>query len=81
MHEVIKHNKEDDCWVIINGQVYDLTEFLHEHPGGKRVIMEHAGKDATEEFQMFHKNNVIMMHLKDDQCLGNVIGVSLISKI
>lgn len=31
--EVAKHNKPDDCWVIVNGQVLNVTDFLPEHPG------------------------------------------------
>jgi cytochrome b involved in lipid metabolism len=42
-----------------NGEVLDVTNFLSEHPGGKKVIMIYAGKDATEEFNMMHQKDVI----------------------
>jgi predicted heme/steroid binding protein len=59
LEDVSHHNKESDCWVVINGQVLDVTSFLHEHPGGKKAILLYAGKDASEEFNMLHKPNVI----------------------
>ncbi|KAJ3352621.1 hypothetical protein HDU83_007815 [Entophlyctis luteolus] len=57
--EVAKHNKENDCWVIVNGQVLDATPFLKDHPGGKKAILIYAGRDATEEFNMMHKKDVV----------------------
>jgi flavocytochrome c len=57
--EVSKHNTEKDCWVIVNGQVLDVTHFLKDHPGGKKAILLFAGKDATEEFNMLHKPDVV----------------------
>ena len=57
--EVAQHNKESDCWVVVNKQVLDLTTFLPDHPGGKRAILLFAGKDATEEFNMLHKPDVV----------------------
>jgi len=50
--QVAKHNTDKDCWVVVNGEVLDVTKFLSKHPGGKPAIMLYAGKDATEEFNM-----------------------------
>merc|ERR1712226_976879 len=57
--EVAKHATEKDCWVIVGDEVYDVTDFLKDHPGGKKAIMLFAGKDATEEFDMLHDRKVI----------------------
>ncbi|KAF9924615.1 hypothetical protein FBU30_005438 [Linnemannia zychae] len=57
--EVAKHNTPEDCWVIVNGQVLDVTKFLPDHPGGKKAILIFAGRDATEEFNMLHKPDVV----------------------
>ena len=57
--EVKKHNTDKDCWVIIGDDVFDVTNFLADHPGGKKAIMLYAGQDATEEFDMLHDRKVI----------------------
>lgn len=62
LEEVSKHNTENDCWVIVNGQVLDVTKFLGDHPGGKKSILLFAGKDASEEFNMLHKPDVIQKY-------------------
>jgi L-lactate dehydrogenase (cytochrome) len=41
---VEEHNTQASCWVIIEGQAYDLTDFLDQHPGGAAVILRYAGK-------------------------------------
>eukprot|EP01024_Parvocaulis_polyphysoides_P063984 TRINITY_DN7420_c0_g4_i2.p1 TRINITY_DN7420_c0_g4~~TRINITY_DN7420_c0_g4_i2.p1 ORF type:complete len:523 (-),score=68.23 TRINITY_DN7420_c0_g4_i2:1004-2470(-) len=51
--DVAKHNQPDDCWIIVNDKVYDVTEFVQKHPGGK-IIQEYAGRDASEVFGTFH---------------------------
>jgi cytochrome b involved in lipid metabolism len=53
IQEVAKHNKENDCWVIANNNVYDVTFFLNFHPGGKLAILKNAGKEQTESYN-FH---------------------------
>ena len=55
--DVAKHNTKSDCWVVVDGQVLDVTSFLSEHPGGELAILTFAGKDATEEFNMLLGSN------------------------
>lgn len=59
LEDVAKHNSEGDCWVVVDGQVLDVTKFLPDHPGGKKAVLIYAGKDATAEFLMMHKLDVI----------------------
>jgi cytochrome b5 len=37
--EIAKHNTLQDCWLIIDGSVYDVTKFLPLHPAGKNIIL------------------------------------------
>merc|ERR1712051_952374 len=65
LEEVAKHNSKADCWVVVNGQVLNVTNFLSEHPGGELAILTFAGKDATEEFNMIHPPDVIPKYAPD----------------
>lgn len=47
---ITSHNAEDDCWTIIDGNIYDITEYVNFHPGGKQQILTACGVDATEAF-------------------------------
>jgi cytochrome b involved in lipid metabolism len=60
--EVKKHASSEDCWIIIDSEVYDMTTFADLHPGGAFVIMELAGKDATEEFYGLHRQEVLLKY-------------------
>ena len=57
--EVALHNDEENgYWMIIDGRVYDLTEFAHLHPGGLKIIREYTGMDATQAYQkILHHSN------------------------
>jgi hypothetical protein len=55
--DIEKHDKEGDCWLVIDNKVYDVTSVLAWHPGGKAAIMAHAAKchyETTEEFSSIH---------------------------
>lgn len=56
MAQVKKHNIETDCWLVIEGKVYDATSFIPTHPGGK-AILNGCGKDATGLFNERPTNN------------------------
>ncbi|KAL8657814.1 MAG: hypothetical protein Q9226_001543 [Calogaya cf. arnoldii] len=70
--EVAKHNNDSDCWVIIHGKAYDVTEFKEEHPGGKQIILKWAGKDATETYDPIHPPDTLEKFLDQSKHLGEV---------
>ena len=74
MEEIAKHNTKDDLWVVVKGVVMDLTNWLDEHPGGPQAIMNFMGRDATEEFEMLHDDEVIPKYAPA-QVIGRVKGV------
>ena len=49
--EVARHATETDCWMAINGVVYDLTAYLPEHPSRPSVVLPWCGKEATEAYK------------------------------
>lgn len=58
-----RHAQLDDLWFVIKGVVYDMTKFYH--PGGKKKLLEFAGKDGTEGFLKQHANPEYMNHFQD----------------
>ncbi|GJJ70992.1 4-hydroxysphinganine ceramide fatty acyl 2-hydroxylase [Entomortierella parvispora] len=63
--EVQRHSSEDSCWVIHNNNVYDMTSFVVDHPGGEEYILDHAGQDVTmimkDELSHFHTEGAYEM--------------------
>lgn len=55
--EIEKHSTEKDCWIVVNGRVHDATSVLSWHPGGKAIILAHAGRvhmETTDEYESIH---------------------------
>eukprot|EP00494_Astrolonche_serrata_P030913 UN31181 len=74
MDEVQKHNREGDVWVVINGQVFDISKLIDVHPGGKKILLEYAGKDVSEEFSYLNHSAHAADLLKTDGCyIGDLI--------
>ena len=55
--QVAQNSDATSCWASVDGSVYDLTEWISEHPGGSREIEALCGTDATTAFQRQHGSN------------------------
>ncbi|KZT06829.1 uncharacterized protein LAESUDRAFT_138709 [Laetiporus sulphureus 93-53] len=82
LKEVAKHNTPSSCWVIIKNKVYDVTDFLPEHPGGAKIILKHAGRDATSAYEPIHPPDALDKNLPPEKHLGDidVAGVQALQK-
>ncbi|KAF2721199.1 hypothetical protein K431DRAFT_224698 [Polychaeton citri CBS 116435] len=70
--EVTKHASPDDCWVVVNGEVYDLTAFAPDHPGGADIIIKWAGKDGSSVYNEYHHKDLIGKELKQSERIGHL---------
>lgn len=52
--ELGTHATESDCWIAVDGKVYDVTSWLPTHPGGKDLLLLSSGRDVTNLFQSYH---------------------------
>ena len=52
--EVLKHSTATDCWSVIKGEVYDLTAYVKDHPGGASLIKAICGLDGSTSFVSEH---------------------------
>ena len=83
--EVLSHNTDGDCWLIIgnstNGgpRVYDVSAYIHAHPGGADVMLEGAGKNVDGMFEdISHSSGArdIMKKYLLGTCSKSVVEVS-----
>lgn len=65
--QVEEHNSRDSCWIIIQGQVYDVTDFLDEHPGGASIILRHAGKVSEPSVSNDSRSALTMLQDATDE--------------
>ena len=69
--EVAQHASETDCWIVIDGKVCNVTDYLNQHPGGAELLLAFAGKDATEEFtDIGHTPSAIQ--IRDSMVVGTI---------
>ena len=55
LEEVKKHNTIDSCWLIINRDIYDITDYLKYHPIGSIVILKKGGMDVSLDYKFHSK--------------------------
>ncbi|BFZ56204.1 fatty acid alpha-hydroxylase [Savitreella phatthalungensis] len=72
--ELNKHNTAKSCWVTMDStdRVYDVTEFLDDHPGGGELILEYAGKDirGPMEDPVSHSHSDGAFDILEEYCIG-----------
>ncbi|GIX97701.1 cytochrome b5 [Caerostris darwini] len=71
LEEISEHQDKKSVWILIHGKVYDVTKFLEEHPGGEEVLLDQAGKHATEAFEdIGHSTDA--RDLMKQYCIGDL---------
>ena len=56
MAQVSANNSAKSCWAVIEGSVYNLTNWINSHPGGSGAILSLCGTEATSSFNGRHGN-------------------------
>lgn len=54
MTDVAAHNSREKCWAAVNGNVYDLSAWIAQHPGGPAAIVKLCGTDGSAQFNKQH---------------------------
>ncbi|KAG7132724.1 Siderophore iron transporter mirB like protein [Verticillium longisporum] len=73
--EVEAHNTEGSCYVTIGDKVYDITDFVQDHPGGPEFVLEYAGKDVEEilKDEVSHTHSDSAYEILDESLVGFVV--------
>lgn len=72
-----RHNRPDSCYVCLYGDVWDVTDFLPQHPGGSSIILKLAGADATEDYDPIHPPGTLEANLAPEKKLGTIDPASI----
>lgn len=46
-----------ESWIVIDGKVYDISEWVKEHPGGDQILREHGGRDVTLQYKTLNHSH------------------------
>lgn len=76
--EVALHNDDKrGYWMAIEQRVFDLTEYVHRHPGGRRVLLGYSGMDATEGYRRVHAGRTEVDATREMHFVGVVRALNL----
>ena len=71
--EIVAHNgAEAGHWLVLDGQVYNLTSYLNRHPGGAHVLRSYAGVDASKTFRRIHGSQAAITNRLNSLYIGTV---------
>jgi len=58
--DVASHTTPDSgMYIMIDSNVYDVTNFIDEHPGGAKILKRVVGKDASKQFWKYHNEGIL----------------------
>ena len=72
--QVSERNSAAECWVVIDGGVYDLTQWIRSHPGGSGAILNLCGKDGSASFTSQHGGQARPSSTLDGYYLAPLVG-------
>jgi len=72
VEEAAAHSTSDDCYLIVNNKIYDVSSYIGQHPGGKKSIIERCGQEAGKIFSAIHSN--FAWNLLASYYIGDVVG-------
>lgn len=67
-------------WIIVRDMVYDVTDYVEDHPGGPELVTDFAGADGTKDFDDFGHSATAMEMLKQYK-IGELTYVSIFFKL
>ncbi|KAJ3093677.1 fatty acid alpha-hydroxylase, partial [Physocladia obscura] len=72
--QVEEHRTAKSVWITFKGKVYDVTEFIADHPGGADLILQHGGTDCEEILgdEDSHTHSSVAYELLEDYCIGRL---------
>ena len=66
--ELAAHGTPQEPWFVVDGEVYDGTGFMKQHPGGAESITIVAGEDASEDFMAIHSPVRFLINFRCFEC-------------
>jgi cytochrome b involved in lipid metabolism len=69
LQDVAKHNTATNCWEIVNGKVYNVTDIITTHKNSSDLVIPYCGKDATAAY-----NNGNHSQRSDNKLAGYFVG-------
>lgn len=72
LETVALNDSEASCWTVVNGNVYDLTDWISSHPGGASRILGLCGIDGTSQFEGQHGGSAAAEGTLEGYLLGSI---------
>lgn len=72
MEEVAAHADRSSCYSVIDGKVYDLTQWMSKHPGGAGNVLKICGKDGSMAFSGKHGDSASAKAVLPDYLIGDL---------